>query len=401
MSNWQNDWNAFFSNDVQPGFVHDLGNGSKVTKMGDGTAVYQGPNGQWIPFDKNTNPTFLSRQATGLSQDWQSNTNYQTATNAPAGSQTRLDPAASGFYFDDNGFVTQRRPEGMGGDYQYKFNINDIQDPQVKAYFQANPDMLAAHGASAVSNYSTAVLPRGSGTGKTSAQATPEDFFNNYFHGAGGVGGAGSGGSFGGGTGSGVSGSGGTSAGSNTSVTGGGFPNPFQAQMFDAVTNQVTQNLNRNILPWIRSASTPTGGYGGSRQGVVEANALNDDNQGLSNALAGNLYGHWNNTQNRLLQNKGLDQSFYTAQRGQDLQQTGLGASIFNMGTQGMLGQGQGIYNLGLTAQQAPWQTLTGFTGTSQPYTGYGSTTQNQTGSGAAGFLGGALAGNQLYNIWR
>jgi hypothetical protein len=197
---------------------------------------------------------------------------------------------------------------------------------------------------------------------------------------------------------------GGASGGVGGGLSGSGFNsglNPFQSQMFDAVTNQVTQNLNRNILPGLRSASTATGGYGGSRQGVVEANALNDANQGLSNALAGILYGDWTNSQNRNLSKYGMDQSFYTSQRGQDLQQTGLGASIFQQGMQGMLGQGQGIYNLGLTAQQAPWQTLTGFANTSNPYTGYGSTTQNQAGSAGAGFAGGAILGNQLYNIWR
>jgi len=177
--------------------------------------------------------------------------------------------------------------------------------------------------------------------------------------------------------------------------------NPWQKEMFDSVTNQVTDNLNRNILPGLRSASTATGGYGGSRQGVVEANALKDANQGLSNTLAGIQYGDWNNFQNRLLQNKGLDQSFYTAQRGQDLQQTGLGSSIFNMGTQGMLGQGQGIYNLGLTAQQAPWQTLTGFNNVSSPYTGYGSTSGTQAGSPLANAAGGAMLGGQMYQAWK
>jgi hypothetical protein len=214
-------------------------------------------------------------------------------------------------------------------------------------------------------------------------------------------------------------------------------PNPFLPQMADAMTNQVTQNLNRNIMPGIRSAATATGGYGGSRQGVVESNAINDANQGLSNALAGMYMGDYNSQMGRNLQQYGMDQgynlglgnlglgfqnsgqnfdlgmgqlglgfqnsnqNFFTQQRGQDLQQTGLGASIYQMGTQGMLGQGQGMYNLGLTAQQAPWQTLQGFTSTSQPYTGYGSTTQNQSGSSAAGFAGGAMLGNQLYQIWK
>jgi hypothetical protein len=177
--------------------------------------------------------------------------------------------------------------------------------------------------------------------------------------------------------------------------------NPYLDQMSQSVTNQVTENLNRNILPGISSAAIATGGYGGSRQGVVEANAMKDANQGLSNSLTAMRYGDYGDTLNRQLSKYGMDQGFYTAQRGQDLQQTGLGASIFQMGSQGMLGQGQGVYNLGLTQQQAPWQALQGFAGASQPYTGFGSTTQNQTGSGAAGFLGGAIGGSQLYQMWK
>jgi hypothetical protein len=177
--------------------------------------------------------------------------------------------------------------------------------------------------------------------------------------------------------------------------------NPYLQQMADSIKGQVTENLNRNVLPGIGSAAVATGGYGGSRQGVVEANAVKDANSSISNALTGMYFGDYNAALGRQLQQYGMDQNFYTAQRGQDLQQTGLGASIYNMGTQGMLGQGQGIYNLGLTAQQAPWQTLTGFTGASSPYTGYGSTSGTQSGSAAAGALGGALGGAQLYNAWK
>ena len=86
--------------------------------------------------------------------------------------------------------------------------------------------------------------------------------------------------------------------------------NPFQLQMFNAVTQQVTDNFNRNVLPGITSAAVSTGGFGGSRQGVVEANAMKDLNQGLTNTLGNIQYTDWNNYQNRLLQNKGLNNSY-------------------------------------------------------------------------------------------
>ena len=194
--------------------------------------------------------------------------------------------------------------------------------------------------------------------------------------------------------------------------------NPYLDQMSESITSQVTDNLNRNIMPGIRSSAVSSGNFGGSRQGVVEANALKDANQGLSNALTGMRFGDYNNTMGRQLQrygqdqsynlglgnlalgNKNSDQGFYTQQRGQDLQQVGLGASLFGQGNQGMLNQGQGIYNLGLTGQQAPWQSMNNFGNVSQPYTGFGSSSQNQSGSAGAGFLGGALAGSQAYNIF-
>lgn len=194
--------------------------------------------------------------------------------------------------------------------------------------------------------------------------------------------------------------------------------NPYLQQMGDSITSQVTDNLNRNIMPGIRSSAVSSGNFGGSRQGVVEANAIKDANQGISNSLTQMRFGDYNNTMGRQLQRYGQDQSynlglgnldlqnrnssqnFYSQQRGQDLQQVGLGASLFGQGNQGMLNQGQGIYNLGLTGQQAPWQSMQNFGNVSQPYTGFGSSSQNQSGSAGAGFLGGALAGSQAYNIF-
>lgn len=205
--------------------------------------------------------------------------------------------------------------------------------------------------------------------------------------------------------------------------------NPYLQQMGDSITSQVTDNLQRNIMPGIRSSAVSSGNFGGSRQGVVEANAIKDANQGISNSLTQMRFGDYNNTMARQAQrygqdqgynlqlgnqdqsynlglgnlalgNKNSDQGFYTQQRGQDLQQVGLGASLFGQGNQGMLNQGQGIYNLGLTGQQAPWQSMQNFGNVSQPYTGFGSSSQNQSGSAGAGFLGGALAGSQAYNIF-
>jgi len=213
-------------------------------------------------------------------------------------------------------------------------------------------------------------------------------------------------------------------------------PNPYLGQMADTIRQQVTDNLQRNILPGIGSAAVAAGGYGGSRQGVVEANALKDANTGLSGALA-NLYGQdYNNAMSRGLQkyqgdqnyNMGLGnlalgfqnsnqnyalgmgnlglgyqnslQNFYTNQRGQDLQATQLGANLVQQGNTGMQQQGQGLYNLGLTQQQAPWNVVGNYTNTVSPFTGFGNTSTSTPGNAGAGALGGALVGAQLYNIF-
>lgn len=198
--------------------------------------------------------------------------------------------------------------------------------------------------------------------------------------------------------------------------------NPYLDQMVQRAQDSVKSNMN--------TAMANSGSFGNS--GVQQATAL-----GLSD-VATNMYGNdYQNAMNRDLQRYGMDQSynlglgnlglgfqnsnqnfalgmgnlglgyqnsnqnFYTAQRGQDLQQTALGANLFQQGNQGYLSQGQGIYNLGLSAQQAPWQAVDNFNSASKPYTGFGTTTGNTSGSPAAGFLGGALGAGQLYNIWK
>jgi hypothetical protein len=184
--------------------------------------------------------------------------------------------------------------------------------------------------------------------------------------------------------------------------------NPYLADMSKAITGDITSNLTRNIMPQISSGAQQVGGFGGSRQGVVEANALNDANKQAANALTGMYYGDYNNAMGRQLQKYGMDQGYnlgmgnlQLGNRNTDLNQMQVGANLFQQGNTGFLNQGQGNYNLGLTAQQAPWQAYNNFNQGAQPYTGTGSTTQTQNGSAGAGFLGGALGASQMYNIFK
>ncbi len=176
--------------------------------------------------------------------------------------------------------------------------------------------------------------------------------------------------------------------------------NPYLAQMGTVLTNRVNDNLQRNILPSIRGGAIAAGGVGGSRQGVIEANALNDANRQISDSLTGINFQDFTNQMNRNLAQYGQNQAFYNANRGMDLQQTALGANLFQQGNQGWLSQGQGLSGLGATQQQAPWQVINNANAGLGQWSGYGTTTSANQGGGAQGALGGALAGGQLGSLW-
>lgn len=104
---------------------------------------------------------------------------------------------------------------------------------------------------------------------------------------------------------------------------------------FDAMQQSATDNLQKNILPGIRSNSVLSGQYGGSRQGIAEGNAIGDMQKAQQQAIS--QFGQ-NNTD-----------AAVTAQSGQ-----------FNSGqdralaaTQGLSGQQYGVasQNAALTQQ--------------------------------------------------
>ena len=67
--------------------------------------------------------------------------------------------------------------------------------------------------------------------------------------------------------------------------------NPYLSQIAGNIGRQASDNYLRNLAPQIRSGAQVAGQYGGSRQGVIEANALRDLNQGVSDSVS-NLYGN-------------------------------------------------------------------------------------------------------------
>ncbi len=181
--------------------------------------------------------------------------------------------------------------------------------------------------------------------------------------------------------------------------------NPYLDQMADDIGRRTQQGLGQ-AFNGIRSNSVGVGGLGGSRQGVAEGVATSGAMDSMQGQLAGLFGTDYTNSMNRNLQAYGIDsstwlgargqnqnyalgvgglenqrygqdQSFYTAQRGQDLQQTGMGANIYDMGVKG------------------GWIPLDKASDIYKGYTGLNSsqTTGGQSGGGASGVIGGALAG--------
>ena len=153
--------------------------------------------------------------------------------------------------------------------------------------------------------------------------------------------------------------------------------NPYLPAIAGDITRRTTDMMNAGIRQ-ARGSAIAAGGFGGSAQGIMEGKAISGAADNLAGQLGG-LYGSaWNQDQSRDLQRYAADQGFFTSQRGQDLQQAGLGASL--------LGQGLGMQ----------WAPLQGASGLYTGYTGFGNTSTPGQGGGWQGLLGGALGAAQL-----
>lgn len=204
---------------------------------------------------------------------------------------------------------------------------------------------------------------------------------------------------------------------SQSSPQGNYTPSPYLDQQANAIKTQYGQQFNEQVLPGLRDKFVGAGGLGGSRQGIAEGLAAGRSQQGLAGALA-NLYGNdYEQSQNRSLQagiagnsaaiqGRGMElqydlgrlnseRGFYSTNRGQDLQQMGLGAGLMGQGNLGLLNQGSGIYGLGQQENQAPWQAIQNYNGILQPgYNLGGSVTQTNPGPNQGqSALGGAASG--------
>ena len=208
--------------------------------------------------------------------------------------------------------------------------------------------------------------------------------------------------------------------------------NPYLRQMGVDVGNQMFDQWSRNTLPSIRSGAMAAGGFGGSRQGVVEANGMNDMNRQYGQALT-SMYGNdWGQQQGRNLQQQGLNNSYDLGLRSNDLQnrsvnnsydlglrssdlgfanldaninQNNFGnqmqAANFGLGVYNTLNnQTQSGINAGTNIQNTPLDYQKYFTNSANGVgSGYSTGTTSQTNQGNP--LLGALGGAQIGNAWQ
>ena len=182
--------------------------------------------------------------------------------------------------------------------------------------------------------------------------------------------------------------------------------NPYLKEMGNTIVNQMTDNYNRNQLPAMRSGAVAAGGFGGSRQGVVEANGLNDLNRGIGQNLT-NLYGQdWTNAQNRNLQQQSINNSYDLGLKSNDLgyanldsnnQQFGAnyGLNVLNAQNQWAQNGVQATTNM----QNTPANYQTMFNQQQNQIAGQGGTSTNTQNNQGNPWLG-ALGGAQMANTW-
>lgn len=220
-----------------------------------------------------------------------------------------------------------------------------------------------------------------------------------YLMGGGGSpGGGGGGGSYGGGT------TGGSASSAGGSMSFNPTMNPYLQQMGDMLVGTMTNNWQRKVQPQIASQSIAAGGYGGSRQGVAEANSANDLNIGIGSALA-NLYGQGYGQglnydlgqQNLGLGYANLDRNINNDNLNWQMQGANFGLNIYDRLQQAnQLG-----LQTGSQIQNTPWNYWQGFSNAANSIgQGYNTTTQSSGGNPFMGALGGAQLGNQIGQWW-
>ena len=168
--------------------------------------------------------------------------------------------------------------------------------------------------------------------------------------------------------------------------------NPYVNNMLGAQQNLVTNALQREWLPGIRSGAVSSGQYGGSRQGIAEGLAMSEASKNLANAAAQTQLGAYG---------QGLEQQ--RAAMALAPQMAGLELMPAQLQQQaGAMREGwsqKGIdealarWNF---AQQEPWSRLQRESAIYSGIPWNATETKSASGSAGAGALGGAMLGGSL-----
>lgn len=190
-----------------------------------------------------------------------------------------------------------------------------------------------------------------------------------------------------------------------SNMQGGLEVNPYLSTMGANLTNEITSNFNRNVMPGMRSQMMAAGGIGGSREGVLQANALRDMNSTIGNAL-GNLYGQgYVQAGNQRLGEGNLQLGYGNLDRNinNDNLNWQLQGANFGLGIQDRLNNSNAIgLGAGQSIQDTPLNYYNNFADRANAIgQGFASTSQSGGGGSAlTGALGGAQLGRQIGNWW-
>lgn len=200
--------------------------------------------------------------------------------------------------------------------------------------------------------------------------------------------------------------------------------NPYLQQQADALTKDMTNNFNTRVLPGIGSQAMAAGGFGGSRQGVIEANANNDLQSQIASGLAGLRGNGFSTALQYDLGRRNNDLGFYNASNSYDLGRGNLGlgyagldrqinndnnswalqgAQLGNNTWNQLMGNNQTGLTAGTNIQNTPLNYLNNF---GNLINGIGSGFGTTTGTGSTqgnpllGAMGGMQLGGQIGNLW-
>ena len=110
-------------------------------------------------------------------------------------------------------------------------------------------------------------------------------------------------------------------------------PNPYLPGIIQAVTDNLTKNLNQNILPGINESAIANNTYGGSRQGIAQANAITGTQQEIGNQTANLAYQDYLQRLGQQTTGANLATNVLNSADAQNIAQQQLGLSSGNLGS--------------------------------------------------------------------